>query len=158
MSSSLGRAAFAAILVIAAARADAQITTVIDAPKRPDAKQQAAARREAVAQDSLARVTMTGMKQWVDSAAAALAIRPDTGKAPASDTAAISARPAPTRADSAPPVANRPATVPEFRDRARAPATATPIPSIALIGGVMVLIGMLLRRRPNAVKAKVGRR
>jgi len=87
MKAWLGRAACAAIVVFAAARADAQITTVMDAPKRVDAKQQAIAKREEVAQDSIARVTMTGMKEWVDSAANALAVRPDTTATPAADTA-----------------------------------------------------------------------
>ncbi len=89
----LGRGTFAAIVVFGAATAEAQITTVIETPKRTTvAAQQAAARREEVAQDSIARITMTGMKEWVDSAAASLAIRPDTGTVPASDTAAATRR------------------------------------------------------------------
>ena len=47
----LGRAAFAAIVVFGAARADAQITTVMDPPKRVDPQQQAAPNRQAVVQD-----------------------------------------------------------------------------------------------------------
>src|SRR5215210_3881102 len=92
------------MVVFGAVTADAQITTVIGSPKRDEVKQQAAARREEVAQDSIARVTMTGMKQWVDSAAASLAIRPDTGTVPASDTAVAtrpSTQPATQRSDSA---------------------------------------------------------
>ena len=76
----LGRAALAAMLIAGAASANAQITTVVASPPKRNqpAQQQAAAQREQAVQDSVARVTMTGMKEWVDSAAAALAIRPDT--------------------------------------------------------------------------------
>src|SRR4051794_37032176 len=124
MKAWLGRAAFAAIVVFGAARADAQITTVMDPPKRVDTKQQAAAKREEVVQDSIARVTMTGMKEWVDSAATALAVRPDTTATPASDSSASSAaqgRQMPQRTDSATAAPNKQAAPTEFRDGARAP-------------------------------------
>ena len=144
----LGRAALAAILAFGVARADAQITTVIEAPKRADAKQQVAAQRAQVAQDSIARVTLTGMKQWVDSAAEALAIRPDTGTVPRSDTAVATTQPTSPRPDSGTAAKPKPAAAPaEFRDGARAPNTATVVPTVALAGAVMILLGALLRRR-----------
>jgi hypothetical protein len=152
----LGRAALAAILAFGVARADAQITTVIEAPKRADAKQQVAAQRQQVAQDSIARVTLTGMKQWVDSAAEALAIRPDTGTVPTSDTAVAATRPMSPRSDSGIAAKPKPAPAPaEFRDGARAPNTATVVPTVALAGAVMILLGALLRRR--ATEATPGR-
>ena len=79
MNICLGRAALAALLTFGAARANAQITTVVSPPpKRNAATQQEVVRREQAAQDSVARVTLTGMTQWVDSAAAALALsRPE---------------------------------------------------------------------------------
>jgi hypothetical protein len=160
----IGRAALAAMVVFGGATADAQITTVIETPKRNEAKQQqAVARREEAAQDSITRVTMTGMKEWVDSAAAALALRPDTGTVPAGDSAAssraASTQAAASRADSAAPSPNRQATqTPEFRDGARAPDTGTPVPTIALIGAIMILIGAALRRLPAAAKARVPKR
>ncbi len=76
----LGRAALAAMMIVGAGTAKAQITTFVASPPRKiePAQQAAAQQREKVAQDSVARVAMTGMKEWVDSASAALAIRPDT--------------------------------------------------------------------------------
>jgi hypothetical protein len=147
----LGRAAMAAIMIISlsAGSADAQITTVISAPKRAEAKQAEAARREEVAQDSAARVTLTDMKAWVDSAAAALALRPDTGAVPADSAAAPSnvARTSP-RPDSSLGNARAPAAKPaEFRDGARAPDTATAIPTLALAGGALLVLGFALRLR-----------
>jgi hypothetical protein len=153
VNNNLGRAALAAMLAFGAARANAQITTVIASPKRNTPSQQEVVRREQVAQDSIARVTLTGMTQWVDSAAAALAIRPDTGATSASDTAAAirpdSSSAANTRVTSPPASARPPAAPAEFRDGARAPDTATSVPTIALVGGAMVLIGVLVGRRPK---------
>jgi cobalamin biosynthesis Mg chelatase CobN len=159
MKASLGRAAFAAMVVLGAARADAQITTVMEPPKRVDAKQQAAAKREEVAQDSIARVTMTGMKEWVDSAATALAVRPDTTATPASDSGSSAAqRQAPQRGDSATAAPNRQAAPTEFRDGARAPSTGTPVPTVALVGAIMVLFGVALRSRPRRTEVRAQRR
>jgi cobalamin biosynthesis Mg chelatase CobN len=154
----IGRAAFAAIVVLGAATADAQITTVMDPPKRVDPKAQVAAKREEVAQDSIARVTMTGMKQWVDSAATALAVRPDTGAISVSDTAVTSPQQPAKRTASATNTPTRPAAPAEFRDGARAPNTGTPLPTIVLIGAVMVLVGVVMRRRPSTVEARTARR
>ena len=160
MNICLGRASLAAMLIFGAARANAQITTVIGSPKRINpSQQQEAVKREQAAQDSVARTTLTGMTQWVDSAAAALALRPDTGAVPASSaTATPPARPDGARGDprtissSAAPTPAAPA--PEFRDGARAPDTATPIPTIALVGGVMVLIGLIVRHTTAAVRVR----
>jgi LPXTG-motif cell wall-anchored protein len=143
-------AAAAALVGFAAARADAQITTVIAAPKRAEAKAQETARREEAAQDSIARVTLTGMKQWVDSAANALALRPDTGTSPGESPTTPTAPAPPQKSDSAaarPPTAAPAAPPAEFRDGARAPNTATQVPAAALVGGLMVLAGLVLRRR-----------
>jgi hypothetical protein len=154
----LGRAAIAAMLIAGAASANAQITTVVASPpKRNNPAQQVAAQREQAAQDSIARVTMTGMKEWVDSAAAALAIRPDTvptaadtsvgtPRAPTSPAPGSRAQ-APTRADS----------TAEFREGARAPDTATPIPAIALAGALLIAIGVAMKRREHAATARARR-
>jgi hypothetical protein len=155
----LGRAAFAAMLIVGAASANAQITTVVSAPPKRNepAQQAAAARREQAAQDSVARVTMTGMKEWVDSAAAALAIRPDTVPS-AADTSVGTRRaptsPAPRTGTQSP---TRTDSTAEFRDGARAPDTATPIPAIALAGAALVALGVALRRRERTVRARVRR-
>jgi len=150
------RAAVAALVGLGAARADAQITTVIATPKRAEANAQAVARREEVAQDSIARVTLTGMKQWVDSAASALALRPDTGTSPSEAPSQAPSSSSQRRDSAATPA--RPAQSPEFRDGARAPDTATQLPALALAGAVMVLIGLGFRRRsPTVARARANR-
>ena len=130
--------------------AQAQNTAVIIPPKRSDTVAADSVRRAQVAQDSIARVTLTDMKQWVDSAAQALAVQPDTGAVatPRTDTAAAVAAPAtPQRPDSAVQSRAPSQAATEFRDGARAPDTATPFPTFALIGGAMVLAGIAIGRR-----------
>jgi hypothetical protein len=143
-------------MILGATRGDAQITTVIAPPKQSEAKQQEAARRQAAAQDSVARVTLTDMKEWVDSAAASLAIRPDTGPVPAADSTrspAQAANPQPNvRSDSAASAERREGAPGVFRDGARAPDTATDVPTIALIGALLVLVGLALGRRRVPVR------
>ena len=145
----LARAAGAALIMFGVARADAQITTVIAAPKQPAAKATETARRAEAAQDSIARVTLTEMKQWVDSAAAALSLRPDTGTTqPDSAAAATRAEPQiPPRPDSATLRRRIIESPPEFREGARAPNTATNVPTLALVGVAMILAGIAVRRR-----------
>jgi len=152
-------AALAAVFTFAAARADAQITTVVATPKQAPANQQQVAQREQAKQDSIARVTLTGMTQWVDSAAKALALSPDTGRVSASDTAIAPTSPAAApaaRADSSKARTQSAGEV-EFRSGARAPNTATPIPTVALAGAAMVAVGLLVRRRPRAVRLRARR-
>ena len=139
-------------LVVIPGAASAQITTVISAPKRQEVTAQAAAQREAALQDSIARVTLTGMKEWVDSAANALALRPDTGRTAADTTPVAATPPAQQRPDSASASqtsAARPADT--FRDGARAPNTATPWPTIAALGLGLMGVGVLMRRRATPV-------
>src|SRR4029453_1139234 len=118
----LGYAAVAAMLTIGSGRAPAQITTVISSPKRTDSSQQQAVLREKAAQDSTARVTLTGMTQWVDSAAASLSLRPDTASAPPPETATPPRTSAASTDSTARSDARR---ADEFRNGARAPNTAT---------------------------------
>ena len=142
-------AALVALAGLGAARAEGQITTVVAQPKRVEANAQAVARRQEIAQDSVARVTLTGMKQWVDSAAQSLALRPDTGTTP-SETAVPASTPVDQRPDTSAAAPARPAQTPEFRDGAKAPDTATQLPMFALAGAVLVLTGLVLRRRDPA--------
>ena len=151
MKTLIARAAAAALVGLGAARAEAQITTVIAAPRRVEATAQAAARREEVAQDSIARVTLTGMKQWVDSAAASLALRPDTGTAPVETPAQAPTPAAKPQADTAVATPPRAASETEFRDGARAPNTATQWPAVALGGALLLCMGLVMRRRTPAV-------
>jgi hypothetical protein len=139
------------LITIASAPISAQITTTITQPKKTPAVQAAEARREAAAQDSVARTTLTDMKVWVDSAAAALAVRPDTAGAP--NEATIAPEPPAARADSAPAPQRAAQEQPEFREGARAPDTATNIPSLALTGAALIVAGIFLRRRAARVPA-----
>ena len=153
----LRRAAVFALTFIPAL-ASAQITTVISAPKRQQATAQAAAQREAAAQDSIARVTLTGMKEWVDSAANALAVKPDTAVTIA-DTA-LAPTPTPAAQQRPDSTANRtktPRTADTFRDGARAPNTATPWPTLAALGFGLIAAGALLRRRLTPARPRSGR-
>ena len=149
MITGLRRAAMLALTFIPAL-ASAQITTVISAPKREQAAAQAVAQREAATQDSVARVTLTGMKEWVDSAANALAVRPDTGVAVADTALSATTQPA----DSTPVGTSTATPNGTFRDGARAPDTATPWPTLAAIGLGLIAAGSLLRRRPTPARAR----
>ena len=140
------RGAAVMALTIIPALASAQITTVISAPKRQQATAQAAAQREAATQDSIARVTLTGMKEWVDSAANALAVRPDTGVT-VTDTSVAATPGTPQRADSTPTRTTTARPADTFRDGARAPNTATPWPTLAALGLALIAAGSVLRRR-----------
>ena len=151
-------AAFAVFLTVGAVRADAQITTVIAPPKPAPEKQVEIARRQEAERDSVARVTLTDMKEWVDSAAASLALRPDTAGAP-SDTGVAAPQPPAAARDSQSTRGARQAdtTAAEFRDGARAPDTATSIPTLALAGGFMILLGFALRWRGAEARVRAGR-
>jgi len=146
-------AAAAAVFSLATVSpAPAQITTTIVPAKPSEQAKVEAARREAAQQDSVTRVTLTGMKEWVDSAASALAVRPDTTGAPSVTGVAA---PPPPRDDNAPtrtaqPTQQQPTEQPEFREGGRAPDTATPLPTLAVAGGVLIVLGVLMRRRAAA--------
>jgi LPXTG-motif cell wall-anchored protein len=142
-------AAATLVLLTGVSEARAQITTVIGPAKRAQVTTQDSVRREVAAQDSIARVTMTDMKQWVDSAAQALALRPDTGTTPP-ETTTVAAPPQQNlqRPDSATRARQRETAPPEFREGgSRAPDTATSIPTLALIGGALVVLGLVVGRR-----------
>ena len=129
------------------ALASAQITTVISAPKRQQATAQAAAQREAATQDSIARVTLTGMKEWVDSAANAMAVKPDTSVTVADTALASTTTPAVRPRTDSTPSRTPTRSADTFRDGARAPNTATPWPTLAALGLGLIATGVLLRRR-----------
>jgi hypothetical protein len=158
VTKSIPFAALAALFTIGAVRADAQITTVITPPKPPAEKQLETARRQEAARDSVARVTLTDMKEWVDSAAASLALRPDTAGAPV-DTGVAAPAPPMERSDARAarnaPRQQAPAT--EFREGGRAPDTATMLPTLALAGGVAIVLGFALRRRAARSAARARR-
>lgn len=147
-------AAAAAVFSLATVSpAPAQITTTIVPAKPSEQAKVQAARREAAQQDSVTRVTLTGMKEWVDSAANALAVRPDTAGAPSVTGVAAPAPPRDSSDSSRPaarPTQEQPTEQPEFREGGRAPDTATPLPTLAVAGGVLIVFGVLMRRRAAA--------
>jgi len=121
--------------------AGAQFTTFIPPqPKVVDsAKMQTATAVAAVAAnaDTTMNTRLTNMKTWVDSAA---------GVAPARMTAADSLATATTVADTAI------TTTTTMRNGSRAPATASALPLIALLGGLTLSAGLLLMRRPRETR------
>ena len=120
--------------------AEAQFAAVVPPPK-PRADSAVAVATIAQQRDSAARETMTEMREWVDSAAATLGVKVDSTSA---DTA-VRAVPV------TPPAEVTPRPTEEFREGAPAPNTATPLPLVALTGGLLLLCGLvLLRRRPCA--------
>ncbi len=122
----------AAALSLAGSAAGAQITTYV-APPRPAAEtRQAVASADSARRDSVAQSTMANMKAWVDSAAG-VAVPATVG---VTDSVAVAN-------DSAPPVTT-------FSNGSVAPATASELPAMILLGAAAVVVGAgLLATRPR---------
>ena len=142
-------------LVGSAAPAAAQFTAAVVPPPQP--AQPAAAVATHVdtvkrAQTAAAK-TLTGMKAWVDSAALALAQEPATQPDTTARSAAAATAGTPgagAQSDTSTRRTNvATGEVGHFRNGARAPATATPLPLLALLGVASLIAGALLRRRPS---------
>jgi hypothetical protein len=133
--------AFSALLPATAA---GQFTTFVTPPRPPadSVKRVATPAQQAAAVDSIARVTVTNMKAWVDSAAGDVVInRVDSTGRPVAATG-------PVTSGAATPAAESTAA---FRDGARAPDTATWLPLLVLVGTGAIGVGVLLLRwRPSA--------
>jgi len=115
-----------AALSIAASSAGAQITTYIAPPRQTAQERELIATADSARRDSVARATMANMTAWVDSAAG-VPVPPTVG---AVDTAALANDP------------GRPVTT--FSDGAVAPATASSLPTLVVIGAVAFAIGAAL--------------
>ena len=127
-------------LALSSATASAQFTTVTrPAPRVAAAIDSAPIRAQ---RDSVARVALTDLKTWVDSAANIATVRDDSVM-DAADTAAIVAR-TPARQT---PEARRTTA---FSEGAVAPATASPLPMLALLGLTALGVGAFLLRRTRA--------
>ena len=115
------------LLVLSAAQLGAQITTYVAPPRTqmPSARMVAAA--DSAQRDSIAQATMTNMKAWVDSASG-IAVPAHVGDSiPAGDP-------------------GRPVTT-TFEDGAVAPATASNLPSLSVLGLLAIAAGALLLTR-----------
>jgi LPXTG-motif cell wall-anchored protein len=120
-----------ASLLVSASAANAQITTYIAPPRAPTPSAQMVASADSARKDSVAQTAMTNMKAWVDSAAGV----PIPEHVGAIDSTALANDP------------GRPITT--FSNGAVAPATASSLPTIALVGIVSLALGaaLLARRR-----------
>ena len=132
------------------ATAFGQFTTF--APPRPRADtattKATPAERRAAAADSVARVAITNMKAWVDSAAGDVVVnRVDSTGRPVAATGPVTSgavTPAPRGV-----AATESTSV--FREGAQAPDTATWLPLLVLVGTSAIGLGVLLLRwRPSA--------
>jgi hypothetical protein len=163
MSRPILTSAAVALLVFVAALPDvagAQFTGVVVRPERRAARAESttADSGRPNARDTIAQVRLTEMKRWVDSATVALASAAPAEGAEARGAAADSSGgPPPAQAPSSVPAVERglppgraagaPAPDSTMRDGARAPDTATPLPTVALAGGALLGVGLWLRRR-----------
>ena len=130
-----------ALLAVSPALAEAQFTTFIP-PKNKvvDSAKAVVAAVQKAAADTALSLRLTNMKTWVDSAAGVV--------------------PTPTsRADSLAAGLPAPGTIAAdtlaMRNGSRAPATASTLPLIALVGGTTLSFGALLlgRKRPARARA-----
>ncbi len=143
-----------ALVTLSAGSLRAQFTAVIGAPKTSaPAVAAAQQKQEAARQDSVAKVTLTNMKAWVDSAAGtAGTVTPmtaaDTAIVAAAKTSAAPAAAATAHMHTA--VAKGDVVDSTFRNGGRAPNTASPLPLLALLGAASLAAGMALLRRRSA--------
>ena len=113
-----------AVLLVAARPAAAQITTYIAPPRATAESRQLIATADSAQRDSVERATLTNMTAWVDSAAGVSV-------------------PTTVGADSTDP--GRPIT--SFAEGSVAPATASALPALMLIGVVAFGAGIVLLAR-----------
>ena len=136
-----------ALSILLPAGVEAQFTTFTPPRQRTDTTVRPAPTpaQQQVAADSVARVTITNMKAWVDSAAGDVVVnRPDSTGRPVAATG-------PVTLGTTPRVATPAESTLAFRDGARAPDTATYLPLLILVGTGAIGVGVvLLRWRPGA--------
>ena len=131
-----------ALMAFAASPASAQFTTFVSPPKKDSVAATAAAATATPAKrDSVQRVALGNMKTWVDSVAGT------TGTAAAVITPVDST----TKAVTTPAVAPEPRPAPTtFSNGAVAPATASMLPALALLGLAALSLGtLMLAGRPQ---------
>jgi hypothetical protein len=119
--------AIAALAIVGSADLGAQITTYVAPPRAEAPSAQMIAVADSARRDSVAQATMTNMKAWVDSAAGV----PVPATVGTVDSAALANDP------------GRP-VVTTFSEGAVAPATASRLPALALLGIAALTVGALL--------------
>ncbi len=124
------RAFFSLVLVaVLPAVAPAQFTTYIAPRKQVDTARPPTVAQAKAKADTAARQALTNMKAWVDSAAGR-AMPAESTSVAAVDTGAVEAPP------------SRPITT--FRNGSTAPATASDLPTLALIGFACLSLGTVM--------------
>jgi hypothetical protein len=119
-------------LMLTAQAASAQITTYIAPPRPATPSREMVASADSARRDSVAQTAITNMKAWVDSAAG-VAVPSHVGRI---DSTALVNDP------------GRPVTT--FSDGSVAPATASDLPTLLLVGFVAFALGAgLLATRPR---------
>ena len=139
---------FTAATFLMPAVSSAQFTTFVAPPRKVVADSTPTTVAAKARADSVARMSLTDMKTWVDSAAGT-----STQVATANDTTMAAANPsAPTPQA---PSANAHSTT-TFSNGAIAPNTASPLPAYLAAGLTMFSIGLFLvrRRRRAPVNAR----
>ena len=121
-----------AALMLAANVASAQITTYIGPRKALAPSPLAVTSADSARKDSVAKVTITNMKAWVDSAAG-VSVPDHVGGVDSSAMVNDPGRPEPT-------------VTTTFSDGSVAPATASDLPTLAIAGLVAMVIGVALLR------------
>jgi hypothetical protein len=126
--------------------AAAQFTTFIPPqPKAVDSVKAVVVAQTKARSDSVVNVQLTNMKTWVDSAA---------GVAPIPMTAADSLA---TSNAAAIPTTAMPATTTAMTNGSRAPATASALPMIALLGAGVLGFGVFLLAGPRLANERARR-
>ena len=127
-----------AIVAAAPAAAAAQFTTFIARPNPVrDSIKAAVVADQRVMTDSITQAKITDMKTWVDSAAG-------ISRMSTIDT-------------TTPPRVAMAKTTTAVSNGTVAPATASNLPFLIALGGTMMLIGLALLRRPQAVPRRTSR-
>ena len=138
------RHVFAAALAVALAAepARAQFTATVAPPKRERPVAQVAAEQQAAARaDTARRTQLSEMRAWVDSAAQAATGRPVVRQ----DTTVVTSTETTTTTTTA------------AGGSVALPDTASPLPVIALGGGLLLALGALLLGRPERARTRTRR-
>jgi len=128
----MSRSLFAGFILLFAAQAlSAQITTYIAPPRPPGANSVAVTAADSIRRDSVQRAAIANMKAWVDSAAGVSVPR---SVADSTTVANDSSR----------------TVVTSFSNGTVAPATASDLPALAILGLIGLAVGAgLLANRPR---------